>query len=72
MATDFSSKLGTAYPILNDYAGNIILAYGPTVPSSVAGYAVGCIWINTSSSVAIKINVGTTSSCNFSTTLSGT
>jgi hypothetical protein len=73
MATNFSSPLGTtAFTVLTDDYGNAIFAYGPTVPASVAGYAVGCIWITTSGSLAVKMNVGTASSCNFSTTLSGT
>lgn len=71
--TNFSfTKSTTVKVVLTDDSGNALFAYGSTAPSSAAGYAVGCIWLTTSGSIALSINVGSATSCNFSTTLSGT
>lgn len=48
--------------------GNVLWAQGTTVPSGEAGYAVGCLFIDTDASgdLIFLNNTGTTSSCTFS------
>jgi hypothetical protein len=41
-----------------------LLAYGTSVPSAVAGYAKGCIFIDVSGAKTYS-NTGTSSSCTF-------
>jgi len=65
-------KIGaeTVTIVLRDEEGNILLAYGTTVPTdATAGYAKGCLFIKTDVATGVKglyENFGTTSSCNFS------
>ena len=62
---------------LCDSAGNLFLVFWHTgtVPSSVAGYAVGCILIDAANGSditdMIRVNTGTAASCTF-TALDGT
>ena len=51
---------------LTDDSGNAILVkcLVGDIPSSVAGYAIGCLLINTTSGVLL-INTGTAASCTF-------
>jgi len=53
----------TVTNVLTDTAGNIMLAYG-TLPSGVAGYSVGGLFIVTSTGILYS-NTGTTASCSF-------
>jgi hypothetical protein len=53
----------TVKSILTDDDGNILFAYG-TLPSGTAGYAIGCLFIVTSSGIAYS-NTGTATSCSF-------
>lgn len=58
-----------------DGSGNALLAVCTTVPNALAGYAKGCRLIKTDAAAGIQgeyINIGTTASCNFSQSLSGT
>lgn len=59
----FATKNTTVDVALTDVSDNAILAKG-TVPSAVSGYAVGCIFIETSSGKVYQ-NTGTTASCTF-------
>lgn len=59
----FTPQTSTVDVALTDTIGNAILAKG-TVPSSLPGYAVGCLFIETSSGKAYQ-NTGTTTSCSF-------
>lgn len=45
----------------------ILFAYGTTVPSSAAGYAVGCYFahIDGSGDTSAYVNTGTATSCTF-------
>ena len=64
-APEFAS--GVAY-ILNDAAGDALIVKCATgdIPTGVAGYAVGCLLINTSSGVLyINTGAGTKLSCAF-------
>src|SRR3990167_10886794 len=54
--------------ILWDALGKAILAKGATVPTNTtAGYAVGCLFIDTTSgkNVTLYVNEGSTTSCTF-------
>jgi len=42
----------------------VLMAYGTSVPSAVAGYAKGCIFIDVSGAKTYS-NTGTTTSCTF-------
>jgi hypothetical protein len=53
----------TARALLTSEDG-ILLAYGTSVPSAVAGYAKGCIFIDVSGAKTYS-NTGTSSSCTF-------
>ena len=55
---------------LVDENGYAILVKCPTasIPSAVAGYAVGCLLINTTSGV-LYTNTGSVTSCTFSATV---
>ena len=54
-----------------DASGNALLAAGTTVPSALAGYAKGCMFIDTDKSGSnVYFNTGTAASCTF--TLVGT
>jgi hypothetical protein len=62
--TSFSTPLNSTVDVqLTDKNGNIMLAYG-TAPSATAGYAVGCMFIVTSSGKVFS-NTGTVASCTF-------
>lgn len=53
---------------LRDENGNILYAVGTTVPSAVAGYAKGCLFIKSDAADGVNSvyeNIGTTLSCNF-------
>ena len=68
----FAPEVNTAavQTALVDEFGNAILVKCATgsIPSGVAGYAVGCLLINTTSGV-LYTNTGTVSSCTFSATV---
>lgn len=54
-----------------DSAGKITRATCTTVPSATAGYAVGCLLINTSTG-QLYVNTGSATSCTFTTAEAGT
>lgn len=53
--------------LIQDASGNALLAIGTTVPSSVAGYAAGGLFIDSDATGAARllVNGGSTSSCTF-------
>lgn len=54
--------------LIKDSAGNALYATGTTVPGAVAGYAKGCLFVDTdvaSGTTGLYVNVGTTSSASF-------
>lgn len=62
--TSFAQTVGTnatfQLAMLNDATGNWLFCYGTTTPDAgTAGYARGCIFINTTASASIKVNDGT-------------
>lgn len=65
MATSFST--GTPVDkILQDDKGLLVLVRCATgdIPSAVAGYAIGCLLVDTTTGT-LYINTGTASSCTF-------
>lgn len=67
VGTGFGELYGAVTVYFNDRAGNIIFATAATgdIPSSVAGYAVGCILIDSTVGTPYK-NTGSITSCTFS------
>lgn len=62
--TNFSAPLTSTVKVqITNDSGNAMLAYG-TKPSSTAGYAAGCIFIDTTSGM-VYANTGSTTSCTF-------
>ena len=60
--------VGTVTVLAQDVNENYILVAGTTVPSAVAGYAKGCLFIKSNAGAGAKAvyeNVGTTASCDF-------
>lgn len=53
---------------LTDVSGNAIFGYSPSanMPSSVSGYSIGCILVNTTTG-SPYVNIGTATSCTFFT-----
>ena len=52
--------------LLEDNLGNALLATGTTVPNAVAGYAKGCLFIDTDAGAAgLYCNKGSVTSCTF-------
>lgn len=51
---------------LSDENGNAVLVMSPSanIPAAKAGYAVGCLLINTTSG-SPYVNIGSTTSCSF-------
>jgi len=53
---------------LTDAAGNAVFAIGTTVPGDVAGYAKGCLFVDTDvadGTTGLYVNVGTITSADF-------
>lgn len=50
--------------LFKDSKGNVLICAGGTVPSTKAGYSVGCEFINTSTGKLYQ-NIGTAASCDF-------
>ena len=65
----FEAKTSTVKVALTDASGNAVLAYGSTAPTSLAGYAIGCLFVLTSNG-ANYTNTGTAASATW--TLAGT
>lgn len=58
---------GVTLILLEDNLGYALLATGTTVPNAVAGYAKGCLFIDTDKTgAALYTNKGTILSCTFS------
>ena len=59
----------TIYPVLSDGNGNLLIAYGTTVPTdATSGYAKGCLFIDTdvaTGTTGLYCNKGTSTSCQF-------
>jgi len=54
--------------LIRDGSRNILWATGTTVPGDVAGYAKGCLFIDTDvadGTTGLYVNVGTTASADF-------
>lgn len=72
--TGFSSAVGggaTVNVLLVDSASKVLLATGTTVPGSVAGYAKGCLFIDTNIAAGTKAlyeNQGDTTTASFNLT----
>lgn len=70
MGTSLSVPLNSTHEVdLKNSAGNytfVTCAGTPTIPSAVAGYAVGCLLIDTTNG-DLYHNSGTTASCIFTT-----
>lgn len=63
MATNFFDLNGGA---LEDENGDLIFAKGASVPGAVAGYAKGCIFLDTDSSTTVLyVNEGTAATADF-------
>lgn len=69
----FAAKNSTVDVALTDASDNAVLAKGTAanLPSAVAGYAIGCEYIATDTGATYR-NFGTTSSCSFVPTTTGT
>lgn len=67
---------GTAVKVLEyDMDGNISRAQGATVPTDAdAGYAVGCVFIDTTGGIGVTyyVNEGSATSCDFNVSAGGT
>lgn len=50
--------------LLKNGDGKLIMASGALVPSAVAGYAIGCLFVKTDNGAMYR-NTGTTASCTF-------
>ena len=59
--------------LLLDKTTGFMFAYGKTVPSSAAGYAIGCLFCHTdgTSNTAMYVNEGSATSCTFTAITSG-
>jgi hypothetical protein len=60
-----AATLSAADAIFKNSAGHFILAVAAELPSSAAGYAVGCLLIKTGDNAGAYVNIGTTTECLF-------
>lgn len=50
--------------LLKNAAGKLLMASGASVPSAVAGYAIGCLFVKNDNGAMYR-NTGTAASCTF-------
>lgn len=55
---------GAVTVLARDASDNVLMCKGTSAPSAASGYAVGCLFINTTTGIHAH-NTGTTTSCSF-------